>query len=101
MKSKPSPKADHLAKLANLPLTANEVQVLDRQFGEVLEVVDRLDELDTSKIEATPQVTGLKNRFREDETDDQRILSQDEALANAKNSHNGYFVVEAVFEAES
>jgi Glu-tRNAGln amidotransferase C subunit. len=43
-------------------------------------------------------VTDLENVFREDEVDENQMLSQDKALQQAKNKHNGYFVVDQILE---
>lgn len=86
----------HLAKLTNLPITDEEVAKFSSQFEATLDTIEKLEELDTSKIEATPQVTDLQNIYREDEVDESRMFTQSQALANAKHVHNGYFVVEAV-----
>lgn len=79
----------HIAKLANLPLTDEEIKKYDAQLSETLNYVDDLNELDTKNIVPTPQVTGKENEFREDEI--KPCLTQQEALKNAK-SHNGFFV---------
>lgn len=87
---------DHLAQLANLPLTAEEKKKFEKQIGETLEYVKRLDEIDTSKVEPTSQVTGLENVTREDEA--APSLSQEDAMKNAKSQHNGFFKVKAILE---
>lgn len=87
---------DHLAKLANLPLTDEEKEKFEKQLQETLDYVDQLKEINTEGIEPTSHVTGLENVTRDDVA--QPSLSQDEALANAKSKHNGLFRVKAVFE---
>ena len=52
----------------------------------------------TEGVEEISQTTGITNRFREDKVDFKRILSQKEALSNGKLTHNGFFVVKAIFE---
>jgi len=83
-----------IAKLANLKLAENEVGKFQKQLSDVLNYVAVLDELDTSKVKPTSQVTGLENVARADETEPS--LSQEEALANTKDKYNGYFKVSAV-----
>jgi len=90
----------HIAKLANLPLTENEVQQHQQQLSNILQYVEKLQELDTDEVEITSQVTGLTNVYRQDEVDEGRMLSQQEALSNTPESHNGYVVVPAVIEKE-
>ncbi len=86
----------HVAKLANLPLTDEEVTKFEGQLSETLDYVDQLNEIDTTGIEPTSQVTGLENVLREDETS--ASLSQDEVLQNTKSKHNGFFKVKAILE---
>lgn len=99
-KAKPITKSDidHLAKLANLPVNDAQAEELTKQVGVTVEYVSQLQSLPTEGVEETSQVTGLENVFREDAIDTTRIFTQEEALANAKRTHNGYFVVDAVME---
>lgn len=86
----------HVAKLANLPLTQDEENKLEKQLQETLTYVEKLNEVDTTNTPPTSQVTGLENVTREDETS--ICLSQEEALSNTKSKHNGLFKVLAIFE---
>ncbi len=85
----------HIAKLANLILTEEEVEIFSCQLSETLDFVERLKELKTEKVKPTFQTTGLKNITREDKV--RPSLSQEEALKNAKSTHKGFFKVEAIF----
>ena len=60
--------------------------------------IDRLREVDTERIAPTAQVVPLQNRMREDRVE--AGLTQDQALANAPETRDGYFVVGAIQEAE-
>ena len=84
----------HVAKLANLPLKDEEVGKFESQLSSILEYIKKLQEVDTSKVEETSQVTGLENIEREDETSPS--LEQEEVLSNAIEKHNGMFRVKAV-----
>ncbi len=83
----------HIANLANIPVTKAEEEKLASGFVTTLKVVDQLMDVDTSGVEPTHQVTGLENVLREDEVDEERMFTQEEALSNASNKHDGYFVV--------
>ncbi|HEX7042346.1 MAG TPA: Asp-tRNA(Asn)/Glu-tRNA(Gln) amidotransferase subunit GatC [Patescibacteria group bacterium] len=87
---------NHIAKLANIPLGDSEKEKLEKQLEETLKHVERLNEIDTSKVEGTNEVTGLKNVWREDEVTPS--LFQAEALMNAKKVHKGFFVVPVILE---
>jgi aspartyl-tRNA(Asn)/glutamyl-tRNA(Gln) amidotransferase subunit C len=86
----------HVAKLANLPLTDSEIDKFQKQLSEVVTYIDELDELDVDDIEPTSQTTGLENVMREDEFQEIRVLSQEDALSGTEKTHNGYFVVPMV-----
>lgn len=59
---------EHIAKLAKLKLTDEEVERFAHQLTDILSYVEMLKELDTSGVPETCQVTGLSNVTREDET---------------------------------
>ncbi len=86
----------HVAKLANLPLTTEEEERYSEQLSKVLDYIDQLNQVDTSNVEPTFNVSGQSNVMREDET--APSLSQDEALQNAPKKENGFFVTKGVFE---
>ncbi|KKQ36520.1 MAG: Aspartyl/glutamyl-tRNA(Asn/Gln) amidotransferase subunit C [Candidatus Levybacteria bacterium GW2011_GWC2_37_7] len=77
----------HVAKLANLTLKPEEEKKFEKQLSDILTYVDKLKEVDTKNVE-------LENVMREDEPTPS--LTQDEALSNVKNQHNGLFKVKAI-----
>lgn len=89
----------HVAKLSNLPLTDDEAKTYQKNLSSILEYISKINELETEGVAQTNQVTGLTNVFRKDEVDMSRVLSQKDALACAKKTHQGYFVVSAVIES--
>lgn len=86
----------HVARLAGLTLSHQEVRKFQKQLSEVLDYIDVLNELETERVEPTSQVTGLENVFKEDRPGPS--LSQKEALSGAKEKHNNFFKVKAIFE---
>lgn len=88
----------HIASLANLKLTDDQIVRLATQLSTVIDYVSKIQSLKTINIPGTSQVTGLENVFRDDVVDEKRMLTQEEALSNAKATYNGYFVVSAVLE---
>ena len=89
-------KVKHVAKLAGLTLSSEEVKKFQEQLSDVLDYVEVLNELKTDKVEPTSQVTGLEDVFREDEVGE--CLTQKEALSGAKEKHQRRFKVKAIFE---
>lgn len=55
--------------MARLGLTDEEVKKFSTQLTNILQYVEVLGEVDASSVEATSQVTGLKNVMRDDTVD--------------------------------
>ena len=83
----------HIAQLANLPITDESVEMYRKQLSETISYVENLDELDTSNVEPTSHSTNLKNVFFKDGTKNERLFTQEQAMANAKIVKKGQFVV--------
>lgn len=88
----------HIAKLANLEIQDDEKDMFQDQLSSILDYVGKLNELETTDIIPTSQVTGLENVLREDTHSPS--LTQEEALSQAKVTHNGHFAVKGIFEDE-
>ena len=86
-----------VAKLANLKLSEDEEAKYSAQLSKILEYIDKLNEVDTSDVEPTYNVTGLSNVMRPDEVGDCTISSA-EATKNGSQVKDGYFVTKGVFE---
>ncbi len=83
-----------VAKLASLPLSKEEEEKFSKELSETLDYVNQLEQVDTTGIETTSQVTGLENITREDVIGES--LSQAEALKNAPSTYKGFMKVKAV-----
>lgn len=57
---------EHIAKLARLELTEEELERYGAQLSGVLDYIGQLNEVNTDGVEPTAQVTGLENIFRQD-----------------------------------
>lgn len=88
----------HIAALATIPVTPEEEVKLAAGFETTLAVVDKLMSVDTTGVEPTHQVTGLQNVLRDDVVIEANMFTQKQALANAKQTYNGYFVVPLLVE---
>ncbi len=91
----------HVAKLAKLILTNEEVDKFTDQLSAIVNYMEELNAVDTSNIEPTSQTTGLENVFRNDEVKTDQILSQDAALSGTEEIYNGYFKVNAILSERS
>lgn len=57
----------HIADLAKLKLSDGEKEIYGEQLSHILSYIDQLKEIDTTNVEPTAQVAGLKNILRNDE----------------------------------
>ena len=91
----------HIAKLANLTLTEDEVKKFTPQLAKIVDYIGELSEVDTKNVEPTSQTTGLINVTRSDGAATDNILSQDKALSGTDTTYNGYFKVGAILSERS
>ncbi len=89
----------HVAHLARLELTDQEVDNLSRELSAILEYVDQLRQLDTTEVEPTTHPLGIRNVFRADQV--RPSLDPEQALANAPQRQQTYFRVPKVLEQDS
>jgi aspartyl-tRNA(Asn)/glutamyl-tRNA(Gln) amidotransferase subunit C len=82
---------EHVAYLARLGLTADELSLLEGQLNHILDQYTKLAELDTEAIPPTAQTIELENILRDDVT--MPSLPVDEVLRNAPESSGGFIVV--------
>jgi aspartyl-tRNA(Asn)/glutamyl-tRNA(Gln) amidotransferase subunit C len=85
---------EHVAHLARLGLTEDELARLEGQLNHILDQYAILAELDTDHIPPTAQTIELRNILREDVV--QPSLTVDEALSNAPERSGSHFVVPAI-----
>jgi aspartyl-tRNA(Asn)/glutamyl-tRNA(Gln) amidotransferase subunit C len=71
----------HIAELAKLRLTDEEMERMARQLSEILDYAARLNELDTAAIAPTASVIPNQNVMRPDKV--APSLTREEVLANA------------------
>jgi aspartyl-tRNA(Asn)/glutamyl-tRNA(Gln) amidotransferase subunit C len=88
----------HIADLAKLPLSGADVDKIAGELSDTISHINILAELNQriGNLSETSQVSGLKDVFREDVLQPERNLSQQQALSNGKDTHDGYFVVKRI-----
>lgn len=80
---------EHVAEVARIKLTEDEIRKFLPQLRELLEFFSQLGSIDTGNAKPSFQPVPLKNAFREDK--EKKCLSQDEALSLAEHKKDGYF----------
>ena len=81
----------HVADLARLALTEEELERLGGQLNAILEAVGKVSELDLADVPPTSHPLDLVNVWAEDEP--RPSLPPEEALANAPQREGGFFRV--------
>jgi aspartyl-tRNA(Asn)/glutamyl-tRNA(Gln) amidotransferase subunit C len=81
----------HVAKLARLRLTDDEVERMAAELSGILEHVQRISELDLDGVEPTSHVVALENVLRPDEP--RPSWDRDEILESAPDPASGAFRV--------
>ena len=82
---------EHVARLARLALTDEELDALTAELGAILEHAAQVSALDTAGVPPTAHPLPLVNVFRADEA--RPGLSRDEVLAAAPEAEDGRFRV--------
>lgn len=90
---------EHVAHLARLGLSDDEVTELEGQLNHILEQFAVLSELDTDAIPPTARVIELASVLRDDIV--RPGFERETALANAPERTDEHFVVPAVLDTES
>jgi aspartyl-tRNA(Asn)/glutamyl-tRNA(Gln) amidotransferase subunit C len=81
----------HVARLARLALTDDELDRLGRELNAILDAVGKVSELDLDDVEPTSHPLALVNVWAEDEP--RPCLPVEEALANAPERSGSFFRV--------
>ncbi|MBI2657910.1 Asp-tRNA(Asn)/Glu-tRNA(Gln) amidotransferase subunit GatC [Candidatus Woesearchaeota archaeon] len=80
---------EHVAEVARIKLTEEEIGKFLPQLKETLEFFSKLKEIDTDNAKPSFQPVELKNAVREDK--EGKCISQDEALSLTEHKKDGYF----------
>jgi aspartyl-tRNA(Asn)/glutamyl-tRNA(Gln) amidotransferase subunit C len=81
----------HVADLARLQLSSEEVEAMAGQLGDILSYVAKLNELDTDGITPMTHAISIVNAFRDDEV--KPSLEREKTLSNGPRQDGESFVV--------
>jgi aspartyl-tRNA(Asn)/glutamyl-tRNA(Gln) amidotransferase subunit C len=87
---------EHVAALARLGLSDEELDRMQEQLSHNLETIEQLREVDTSRIDPTASVIALENVMRDDVA--RPPMTRDAALANAPRREGDHLRVPTVLE---
>lgn len=86
---------EHLATLSSLALSSEEIDTMRDSIASILDHIDALQELDTTDVQPTYQVTDLEFVSRPDEVVESTVTRED-LLALAPDSQNNQIKVPKV-----
>ncbi len=85
-----------VAKLARLELSSEEREEFSKQLNDIIEYVEKINELDTSGVKPADHIVELSNVFREDVV--QKSIDPAEIEKMAPSFKNGHIVVPKIIE---
>ncbi|SJN35705.1 Aspartyl-tRNA(Asn) amidotransferase subunit C amidotransferase subunit C [Micrococcus lylae] len=88
----------HLARLAHIRMSEQELDTLSGELGLILDSISQVQEVAGEDVVPTSHPIPLTNVFREDEPRD--MLTQEQALDQAPDSEDGQFKVPAILDGE-
>jgi aspartyl-tRNA(Asn)/glutamyl-tRNA(Gln) amidotransferase subunit C len=86
----------HVARLARVGVTEDDVSRLQQQLSSILEHFEVLRQIETDEVPPTTHTLALQSVLASDQS--RESLTQEEVLANAPLQQNGYLRVRAVLE---
>lgn len=86
----------HIAKLARVALSDAEIDTFTSQLGEIIGHFDVLEAVDTAGVEPTAHTLPLSDVMTDDVS--RPSMSQEDVLALAPQTEDGYIRVRAVLE---
>lgn len=89
---------EHLAGLARIQLTTNEIDDLAVEIGSILSHVEKVSEVAAAEVAPTSHPIAISNVMREDVIND--VLTREQALMNAPEHADGMFVVSSILGEE-
>ena len=84
----------HIAKLASLNLTEEEIKRYTKDLTDILEMANLVNNVNTDNVDETIGTNGLYNIFRKDEINQNN--NRDELLSNAPSQDEGMFRIPKV-----
>jgi len=86
----------HVAQLARLDFSEEEEGQMAEELSQILDYVDKLNELDTAGVPPMSHVLDITNVFRPDEVEER--IDRGQALEPAPEADDEYFQVPKVIE---
>ena len=86
----------HISKLSRISVDNKKAKKLERDLNSIFEFIEKLNELDTDKVEPLTSIAETTLKFRTDEVKSKDIRNQ--ILKNSPETNKDFFVVPKVVE---
>ena len=86
----------HISKLAKISLDEKKINSLSKDLSSIMKFIEKLNELNTDKINPLTSIINASLRTRKDEIKDGKI--RDQILKNSPDKNEEFFVVPKVVE---
>ena len=87
----------HIADLARLGLTSEEIEKLQRDLSSVLDYIDKLKKVDISSVDPAKHLFFLDNKIIKQEECEKGSDSAKKIIDQAPSTKNGYIKVKSIF----
>jgi len=88
----------HVAKLARLGLTEKEITKFQKELSKILDYIEKLKEVEISKVEPTSHSILLKNVMRSDEVNSKVKIQESKLMDLVPEKKEGYVKVKSIFQ---
>ena len=86
----------HISKLSRISINEEKAKKLEKDLNSIFEFIEKLNELDTTKIEPLTSIADTVLQLRKDEIKSSNI--RDQILKNSPDENKDFFVVPKVVE---
>tara|TARA_B100001758_G_scaffold197444_1_gene175450 strand:+ start:200 stop:487 length:288 start_codon:yes stop_codon:yes gene_type:complete len=86
----------HISKLSRISINEEKAKKLEKDLNSIFEFIEKLNELDTTKIEPLTSIADTVLQLRKDEIKSSNIREQ--ILKNSPEKNKDFFVVPKVVE---
>jgi len=87
---------EHIAKLARLGLTDEEIEKYQKELSSILDYIEKLKEVDIKGVEATCHSVKIENIMREDKSAKVKT-PESKLMESAPETKEGYLKVKSIF----
>lgn len=85
---------EHVAELSRLSFSEDELAMMTTQLGNIINMVEKLEEVDTTGVAVTTNVIHDMNLYRDDVKGE--VVARDELMKNVPVHEDGYIKVPAM-----